>query len=564
MDKYEMAHRWCNCDFGKKGGYRSGNVSCDETYFYSYGTVYAMWLDKTPGKQLMVLMDYGCSNTSREHRWAIKQAIPEGVKCIETHINPYTYGHRASVEFNRNKWQVQLPFTILEHLKKAIEPFKDSKIVATRENLSEIQRMSDDINWLYDNRKDCKVKGTNERLKDKKLLKKIFIHVRKKCKPEELVDIVLDKGAYSAYEERLTPQKKAKKTRRFVKWFHRTHNCAKNTFTKKEIDKLPISEKVRLACLPETEQWELDNNNLSVALDRNKRLAIYLLGKCANASFDGKLHSNCIVNRFTGEKYDFIRRNGLMCKLQPDKYSFAWGLEFGKWCGELHIRASDYKKICNKEQWLKRFYQKAAIVSARRKELEKWMEMQSYTETQLSQCTEEELAQYNRIQMKFAQYMADKEAQRLAEEKERQQMEEKRKRLEEERKLKYDSYVARGIDGYRDLYYENLDTISVSHKFGNEFFFGGNVLLRWRTSKIIETSKNILITITQAKEFFKKISEWHEDPSKFSDYTFNTKSGNYNANGYKNDILTVGCHKIAYCEMERMYNDILKRETIKN
>jgi hypothetical protein len=135
-------------------------------------------------------------------------------------------------------------------------------------------------------------------------------------------------------------------------------------------------------------------------------------------------------------------------------------------------------------------------------------------------------------------------------------------RLEEERKLKYDSYIARGIEGYRDLYYEKLDSISVAHKFGNEFFFGGNVLLRWRTDELIETSKNVLITIPQAKKFFKVISKWHDDPTTFNDYRFDTKSGNYNANKYENDILTAGCHKIAYCEMERMYNEILKRESV--
>jgi hypothetical protein len=107
-----------------------------------------------------------------------------------------------------------------------------------------------------------------------------------------------------------------------------------------------------------------------------------------------------------------------------------------------------------------------------------------------------------------------------------------------------------------------LDSISVSRQFGDEFFFGGNVLLRWRTDELIETSKNILITIAQAKKFFKTISKWHNDPTKFSEYTFNTNSGNYRADKYENDILTAGCHKIAYCEMERMYNEILKRESV--
>jgi hypothetical protein len=226
------------------------------------------------------------------------------------------------------------------------------------------------------------------------------------------------------------------------------------------------------------------------------------------------------------------------------------------------INLNEYKNLANKDQWLKRFYQKCAIISKRQSELVLWMQMKLYSDQELNACLASALEIYNRYELKFASYMADVEARRMAQEKERERLEAERLRLEEERKLKYDSYVARGIEGYRDLYYEKLDNISVSNKFGNEFFFGGNVLLRWRTDELIETSKNILITIPQAKKFFKVISKWHNDPTTFNDYRFDTNSGNYNANKYENDILTAGCHKIAYCEMERMYNEILKRESV--
>lgn len=565
MDIYEMAHRWCNCDFGKKGGYsnRGYHVSCNEEHFYSYSTVYAMWLDKTPGKQLMVIMDHGCSQTSNKHLWAIRQAIPESVKFIKTHMKSYWYGSGyANVEFGKNNWQVELPLTILGHLKTAIEPFKDSKTVGTRKNLEEIRRMSDDINWLYDNRKDCKVKDINIHLKDKYVLKKIFTHVRKECTPEELVDIILGDGTYAAYDARLAPQKKAEKTRRFVAWFHYKHNLKQNTYTKKEIDKMPISEKVRLACLPSLQDWEINNRDWTIVEARKNRFAAYLLGEGATASYGTEARNKTVTNRFTGEKYkvDLTDRYDFW-SLPDDKKGFAWHARVSKEYSAPFINLSEYKKLQNKDQWLKRFYQKCAIISQRQNELLTWIKMQFYTEDKLNQCSEVQFAQYNRVQLKFSQYMADQEACRLAEEKERQRMEEEKKRLEEERKLKYDSYVARGIEGYRGLYYEKLDSISVSRQFGDEFFFGGNVLLRWRTNELIETSKNIIITIPQAKKIFKVISKWHEDPSKFEPYRFITNSGDYNANSYKNDMLTAGCHKIAYCEMERMYNEILKRET---
>lgn len=559
MNKDEMAHRWCNCDFGRNGGFRGSSVHCDETRFYSYSTVYAMWLDKNSDTRLMVVLDKACSVTSSQHLASIKQAIPDGVAYIETHIeSEYRYNN---VDFSYRNWQTELPITLLRNIEKLIEPFKHSKSITTRGNMREIQRLSDDLNWLYDNRKDCKVKELTEQLKSESKLKKIFSSVRKKFTPEQLVDVVLGKDAYATYDSRLSSQKKAARTRKFVEWFNATHNYPH--LVKSAIDKMPISKKVTLACLPPLQKWEKDNLDWYVQKERKERLAIYLLGSEARVDYPCHAYSNLIVNRFTGEGYNFI---GIYCgsywSLPKDVRDFANELIHRKGYDRTFVNLDDYKKLANKDQWLKRFYQKCAIISKRQNELLLWMQMKLYSDQELNACLASSLEVYNRYELKFSSYMVDVEARRMAQEKERERLEAERLRLEEERKLKYDSYVARGIEGYRDLYYEKLDSISVSNKFGDEFFFGGNVLLRWRTDELIETSKNILITIPQAKKFFKVISKWHDDPTTFNDYRFDTKSGNYNANKYENDILTAGCHKIAYCEMERMYNEILKRESV--
>lgn len=559
MNKDEMAHRWCNCDFGRNGGFRGSSVHCDETRFYSYSTVYAMWLDKNSDTRLMVVLDKACSNTSRKHLGAIVQSIPSNVKCISTHI-----GGRPrydNVDFSYRHWQTELPFTLLKGINELIEPFKHSKSITTRENLRGIQRLSDDLNWLYDNRNDCKVKELTERLKSESKLKKIFSSVRKKFTPEQLVDVVLGKDAYATYDSRLSSQKKAARTRKFVEWFNATHNYPH--LVKSAIDKMPIRKKVTLACMPPLQKWEKDNLDWHVQQKRKERFAKYLLGSKARVDYPCHAYSNLIVNRFTREEYNFI---GIYCGsywcLPKDVRDFANKLTHRKGYDMTFINLNDYKKLANKDQWLKRFYQKCAIISKRQNELRLWLQMKLYSDQRLNEVSVSELEIYNRYELKFASYMADAEARRMAQEKERERLEAERLRLEEERKLKYDSYVARGIEGYRDLYYEKLDSISVSNKFGDEFFFGGNVLLRWRTDELIETSKNILVTIPQAKKFFKIISKWHNDPTTFNDYRFDTKSGNYNANKYENDILTAGCHKIAYCEMERMYNEILKRESV--
>ena len=561
MNKYEIAHRWCNCDFGRNGGFKGSNVQCNETYFYSYSTVYAMWLDKTPGNKLMVVMDDGGSVSSSSHLYAIKSAIPNDVKYIETSRRSEYYGWR-NVNFNIYSWYTELPVNLLKKISESIEPFKNSKSVTTRENLKLIKRQSDDIRWLLNNRKDCKVKDIDKALGKDARLKKIFSFIRKNDSVEELIDHILGKGTYAAYDERLAPQKKAERTRKFVAWFNCTHNCTRKQFTKKEIDKMPIGEKVLRACMPPVEEWEKDNKDWHIINERDKRLAQYLLGNEKKVHVGIESYSDVVVNRFTGERYEFrtLYDDKNYWRLENDMKIFVRSTLYEKKYSVPRISLDEYKKLSNKDQWLKRFYQKCAIVSKRHNDLFLWVQVRLYTDEQLNQCSDSELEIFNRVQLKYAAFLADQEAQRLAREEEKRRLEEEKARLEEERRLKYQDYVQRGIEGYRALYYEKLDTISVARSFGSEFFFGGNVLLRWRTDELIETSKNILLTIKQAKKIFKQVQSWHDNQKSFYGCSLETQSGTYSANSYENDMLTAGCHQIAYCEMERMYNEILKKE----
>lgn len=564
MDMYEMAHRWCNCDFGRNGGFKGRNIYCDETRFYSYSTVYAMWLDKTPGNKLMVIMDNAGSRSSGKHLNAIRLVIPNDVKYIETSFRGSYWEGWRNVDFTYKTWQTELPLILLDSISNLIEPFKDRKSVETRSNIGDIKIKSDDIRWLVGNRRDCKVKDIDKALGKDARLKKIFSFIRKNNSVEELIDHILGQGTYAAYNERLKPQKKAERTRKFVAWFNCTHNVTGKRFTKKEIDKMPISEKVLRACMPPVEEWEKDNKDWHIRNERNKRLAQYLLGNEKKVYVGIESYSDVVVNRFTGERYEFrtLYDDKNYWRLENDMKIFVRSTLYGKGCSVPHISLDEYKKLSNKDQWLKRFYQKCAIVSKRHNDLFLWVEMQLYTDEQLNQCSDSELEIFNRIQLKYAAFLADQEAKRLAREEEQRRLEAEKARLEEERKLKYQDYVRRGIEGYRALYYEKLDSISVARSFGSEFFFGGNVLLRWRTDKLIETSKNIIVTIEQAKKIFSKVQLWHNNQRPFSECLLETNSGNYNANSYENDILTAGCHQIAYCEMERMYNEILKHETL--
>ena len=54
------------------------------------------------------------------------------------------------------------------------------------------------------------------------------------------------------------------------------------------------------------------------------------------------------------------------------------------------------------------------------------------------------------------------------------------------------------------------------------------------------------------------VNKWHENPASFKPMQIDTKgSGKYTIVSYDNDLLTAGCHTIAFEEMERMYNEII-------
>ena len=138
--------------------------------------------------------------------------------------------------------------------------------------------------------------------------------------------------------------------------------------------------------------------------------------------------------------------------------------------------------------------------------------------------------------------------------KERQRMIEEHKRREEERKLKVEKYKARGVEGFRDLWRDRLDQFPKQYTAtADELYMGGNVLLRLNEETgLVETSKNIRLTKEQAETLWRAVKVWHKDPAKFRRIAVKTKSMSFTAHNYKNDILTVGCHSIAYPEMERM------------
>lgn len=76
-----------------------------------------------------------------------------------------------------------------------------------------------------------------------------------------------------------------------------------------------------------------------------------------------------------------------------------------------------------------------------------------------------------------------------------------------------------------------------------------NVWLRIKNGKI-ETSKGIKVELTEAERLWRLIKVFHNGGQFQHDLALDVTSHRWALNRYENDMLTAGCHRIAYSEME--------------
>lgn len=76
-----------------------------------------------------------------------------------------------------------------------------------------------------------------------------------------------------------------------------------------------------------------------------------------------------------------------------------------------------------------------------------------------------------------------------------------------------------------------------------------NVWLRIKNGKI-ETSKGIKVELTEAERLWRLIKVFHNGGQFQHDLALDVTSYRWAFNRYENDMLTAGCHRIAYSEME--------------
>lgn len=95
---------------------------------------------------------------------------------------------------------------------------------------------------------------------------------------------------------------------------------------------------------------------------------------------------------------------------------------------------------------------------------------------------------------------------------------------------------------------EEIDFLNTPYDIPNN---EPNAWLRLK-GKIIETSKRIKIRIDEARKMWRAVSAMHRG-AEFRHGLVEDATGHmWSLNRYENDMLTVGCHRIAYNEMERI------------
>ena len=136
---------------------------------------------------------------------------------------------------------------------------------------------------------------------------------------------------------------------------------------------------------------------------------------------------------------------------------------------------------------------------------------------------------------------------------EQRKMREARESAERDRRL----YMSCTKDELKEKWYNSEFN---GHFFYEDsgFFNGGNVLLRIKSERI-ETSKGISLTLDEGRRLWEIVQKLHGNEYNSLNIEVRTLCGRFTITSYIDDILTAGCHKIAFCEMQRIANDLFEK-----
>lgn len=610
MNYSDIQHRFANKQAGRNGRISAGNVRYEGRNYYSYNTVFGQWVDIE--KNVVVIFDGSTSNSSSKHKLG-KWCFPDDVHVFpldfgsnsyygwrncdllgwcndfgESHrmqmIDHYVgrvYSQIEAINGGKSKGLENVSFEAWGYIEELCSLYKDTSVAkwfrySLEKEVHEVSKYTD--KKLYA-KEIAKIRTTaKQQRKLAKLLKAGERNV------EVLTDALFGEGTFKKYWDYCARFRKAADKRAKIEKLCKRlgiaspyessywGGCLDSGLTADQIRKLTARGRLDLHFQAlDREEYKAHENERKKLYNKRKDNAYrWIIGfEPVIRSEYSHSHKPCekVCNMYTGEVYDVGGKH---------IFGFYW-LDL-----VVSFNYDDFRKSENKEQWISEFYSKCKEVADNRKSIGILKRIKAHTKEKKHSWDDdvyinddflreqiedaETYALVSEFIRKQDKHYADEEAQRRAREIERlRREEEERKEKELQAQIKQEQineYRSKGIDGCRDLWREHMTNFNLARQYADEgvddFCYGGNVLLRLNLNKDkVETSKNIRIPVDTCKKMWRIVSKWHENPSCFKPVEIDTKgSGRYTISSYQNDILTAGCHKIAYTEMERMYNEI--------
>lgn len=539
-NNYDIAHAWAH-NIDRRHG--SGSFRHNYGKIYSYSTVIGQRLEIN-GNIVFLVNTYSYSNSTCKHQRYMESAIPKGDN-IFTFADPEcqnSYGMIDTWRMNSESWKSELVRYGLKMLAREYENCVEIDKLNRMEHSFSRKGFDEMCRWfsvtgcitlpklLKMSANDIPINYpfniSNYDIPDFKHFKS-FLKAMADGKPlEEIVDLVNGKGAWEHYLNRTASLRLAKKHREWsnrlgfltpqTRWTNYYGNdkimpVVKGSVTKKDIDKHTkagdliswlLSVK-RHNCSEAVKAYELNKQRERIELAK-ARLERHI----GMSGFVMKWSPfyKCDRQWFTSFNYDgtvisFGGRNG---------------------CHERSLSMKEYAeyRTMSPEQQQSFIHEKRL-----------WMLNQLQTEQR----------EWEEREARWA------EERRIAEE-ERQE----RERLLNEKREYIDDLKAQGASGYRQLYHEGLP---VSLPYGTSpVYYGGNVLLRFNEKRnLIETSKSIRLSVDEARKLWIFVSRCHTTGgANAKGLEIHCVGHTYTVHSYQDDILTAGCHQIAYPEMAYM------------
>lgn len=553
----DIAHRWANKDFGCKGSLVAGNCSCDEYNFVSYNTVIGQWLDKD--KNVMAIIDLGLSKSTAKHVSALYGAVPGSVKLFRFNL-PGNYSQWNNVDlvdrytpFDK-RVRMKMVNLFIDNIFESFSVIKTSRSLNDEKIELKWWRYINELNEMYNNdaspKSWLKEKISNNLSKEGR---RVLMQKRKMVRGlleglsnAEIVDSIWGKGTWAEYEKRVAPLRKAEHAREYAKKVNR-YLLADNGWSRK-----PVYSYKQIKAMSPSQLTRIKFANLEKSSYRYEEMLQHKSSSMARAiryiglfptkdRYYGDNTFTAVFNHFTGEQIYFLER---------PRYCYDYheniDVKFGK---------KEFQSFCestDKKHWLNRFY---AICTIKRnriiaKNIDNDITSGKRTRDDL---TPEEISLYDAYLERQVRYQANcAKKEKIAKEKANAEREARLQKLEE--------YRNGGMEGLRNMWRDRFGDIPKECACDEEYYYGGNVLLRFKDEDTVETSKGIRLSVKVCKLIFMSIKSWHENPNKFKPTEVNTKNcGTFKITSYNNDIMVAGCHRIAYEEMERMYREIINK-----